>query len=491
MKFALASRRVVLPDGVRPATVVVENGRIVEVREGVNQGAANLGGIPIEDVGNLVIAPGVVDAHVHINEPGHTEWEGFETATRAAAAGGVTTLVDMPLNSVPVTTTVAALEAKRKAAAGKCRVDVGFYGGVVPDNVAEVELLLKAGVLGMKAFLCHSGLDEFPNAQLADLQAAATILKKYDRPLLVHAELLNSPVPQPKIANRYADYLATRPPQWETDAIQMLIELCRTTGCRVHIVHLANSDALQLIKAAKDSSLPLTVETCPHYLHFAADATESIDDGSESLEVVELVMELESEFDFSIPDLAAEHFQLTGKGIPDGDTRFKCAPPIRERRHQERLWFALQMGLIDTIGSDHSPCPPEMKHLESGNFMAAWGGIASLQLTLPIVWTGARSRDIKLHKVFQWLATNPAQLVGLQNRKGRIVAGFDADLILFDPEANWTVSGQQLHHRHKLTPYDGEELFGQVQRTYLRGEIVFLAPEFVGEPMARLLSMER
>ncbi len=423
-KFALASRRVVLPHGVEAATVLIEGERIV----GVINSVETPPDFPCEDFGNLVIAPGIVDAHVHINEPGRTEWEGFQTATQAAVAGGITMLVDMPLNSTPVTTTVAALEAKRMAAVGKCLVDVGFYGGVVPGNAEQIEPLLDAGVLGIKAFLCHSGLEEFPAATLTNLHAAALILAKHNRPLLVHAELANTSAPHPIEAHQYTDYLASRPPKWETDAIEMLIELCDDTGCHIHIVHLANADALPMIEAAKRKSLPLTVETCSHYLYFTAEQ------------------------------------------IPDRATQYKCAPPIRERRHRELLWDALQRGVIDTIGSDHSPCPAEMKCLYSGNFMEAWGGIASLQLTLPIVWTEASRRGITLHQLFDWLSKNPATLVGLQNRKGKIATGYDADLVIWDPEARWQVNAEKLYHRHKITPYDGAELTGWVKHTFVRGK---------------------
>jgi allantoinase len=422
-KFALTSRRVVLPNGVRPAAVLINGEQIVGVMDR-DQVPSD---VSCRDFGDLVIAPGLIDAHVHINEPGRTEWEGFKTASRAAAVGGVTTLVDMPLNCSPVTTTADAYRLKR-IAARRSLVDFNLYGGLIPGNAGQIERMVRAGARGIKAFLCHSGLDEFPAATLADLQAAAPILAKYNRPLLVHAELTNAPAPCPTEAHRYADYLATRPPQWESDAIEMLIELCRSTRCHVHIVHLANADALPLIEAAKHEGLPLTVETCPHYLHFAAEE------------------------------------------IPDGATQFKCAPPIRESRHREALWDALQRGVIDTIGSDHSPCPPEMKHLETGNFMAAWGGIASLQLTLPIVWTGASRRGIPLERIFQWLSTNPARLVGLDQEKGKIAPGYRADLIVWNPETSWQVHADKLQHRHKLTPYDGVDLIGYVERTFVGGK---------------------
>ena len=469
-KFAVASRRVVLPEGVRPAVVLVEDGKVAGVFESaqgvIDHSREELRDVPVEDLGNLVIAPGVIDAHVHINEPGRTEWEGFETATKAAAAGGVTTLVDMPLNSSPVTTTVAGLEAKRQAAKGKCFVDVGFYGGVVPGNGDQIEPLLKAGVLGIKAFLCHSGLDEFPNATLEDLQAVAPILARYDRPLLVHAELTTVPGLEHQTARKYADYLSTRPPRWEIDAIEMLIKLCRETGCHVHIVHLANGDALPMLEAARKEGLPITVETCPHYLFFSADEADS-------LELVEMVMELEETGEFKVSNADAEAFFSVNRVVPDGDTRFKCAPPIRDRRHQEMLWLGLQRRVIDTIGSDHSPCPPEMKHMETRDFMAAWGGISSLQLTLPLIWNEAARRKIPLEKIFFWLSSNPAKLVGLSQRKGQITVGFDADLVVFDPDAQWTVEAEKLYHRHKVTPYDGEKLRGKVNRTYLSGKLTF------------------
>ena len=404
-------------------------------------------GVPLEDFGDLVVAPGIVDAHVHINEPGRSEWEGFATATQAAAAGGVTTVVDMPLNSSPVTTSLAALEAKRRAAVGKCWVDVGFYGGLVPGNAEQIGTLLAAGALGIKAFLCPSGLDEFPAATLADLEAAAPALKRFDRPLLVHAELPNAPAPTPATARRYADYLASRPTQWEWDAIAMLINFCRSSRCRVHIVHLACGEALPMLTAARvREGLPITVETCPHYLHFSPG------------------------------------------DVPDGATQFKCAPPFREPRQRELLWEGLQDGEIDTIGSDHSPCPPEMKHLESGDFMAAWGGIGSLELTLPIVWTGAAVRHMGLESVFQWLSARPAEIFGLGERKGRIAVGYDADFVVWDPDARWRVRAAQLHQRHKLTPYDGAMLRGKVLQTWLRGQPILRGAAICPEPPGQLIA---
>jgi allantoinase len=441
-RFALASSRVVLSGGVRPAAVVVDGERIADIVAPSSVPSS----FPLEDLGDLVIAPGLVDAHVHINEPGRTEWEGFETATRAAAAGGVTTLADMPLNSSPVTTTRAGLNAKRAAASGRCSVDVGFYGGLIPGNSDHIEPLLDAGVLGIKAFLCDSGLPEFPAASIEDLKATMPLLARRNRPLLVHAELCQVSAPAPRDVRSYEQYLASRPPEWEAAAIRELIALCRWSGCPVHVVHLANADVLPMLQAARQENLPITVETGPHYLHFKADQ------------------------------------------IPAGDTRFKCAPPIRDQHHRELLWDGLQRGVIDTIGSDHSPCPPELKRLDSGDFSRAWGGIASLQLTLPIIWTNAAERGISLDQLFVWLSEAPARLLRLDQHKGRLAAGYDADLVVWDPDTRWTARGQQLEHRHKLTPYDGTELAGRVHRTYLRGSLVYDNGSFPGSPSGALLS---
>jgi allantoinase len=437
-QWAIGGRQVITPDGARDGAVVVQDEKIVAVvsRDQLPRGC------PYEDVGRRVILPGLVDTHVHVNEPGRTEWEGFASATRAAAAGGVTTLVDMPLNSSPVTTTSPALAEKLRAAEGKLYVDCGFYGGVVPGNADHITVLAGAGVLGFKAFLCHSGIDEFPNATESDLRAAMPAIAAAGLPLLVHGELLTPQVEGNNSDPRsYAAYLASRPRQWEHDAIKLLVGLAREYGCRVHIVHLSSADALPLIAEARSSGVPLTVETCPHYLYFAAEE------------------------------------------IPDGDPRFKCAPPIRERDNRRTLQEALRAGLIDTIGSDHSPAPPALKHLESGDLQKAWGGIAALQLTLPIVWTLARLwPQTSLTDVARWMCTRPAELVGLIGRKGALAPGCDADLVVFDPEAASTVIGAELHHRHKLTPYEGHKLHGRVERTYLRGNMVYGGGRVEGTP---------
>ena len=433
--------RVITPEGLRPAAVTVEGEKIVAI--GPPNQASDATRI---ELGDRVLAPGVVDAHVHINEPGRTEWEGFRTATAAAAAGGVTTLIDMPLNSSPVTVDVEALEAKRAAARGQSWVDLAMYGGLIAGGAARVAPLVRAGVAGIKAFLCDSGLDEFPPATESDLREAAQQLAEPGTPLLIHAELPTRSAPTIGNSRRYSEYLATRPGVWETDAIELLIRICRDTGCRVHVVHLACADALPMIRSARAEGLPLTVETCPHYLCFAAE------------------------------EIAA------------GDTRFKCAPPIRQTTHREALWNALVEGDIDTIGSDHSPCPPEMKQQGTGDFLAAWGGVSGLQLTLPVVWTEARRRGVGLEQIFCWLSTRPADLFGLGRNKGKISVGCDADLVVFDPDALWRVDSQQLLHRHKVTPYDGMLLQGRVERTFVRGRCVFAEKKFVNEPRGTVLA---
>lgn len=413
--FTLCSRRVVTPQGERAANVTVRGEQIVAV-DAYDPTAGR-------DLGDIAILPGLVDPHVHLNEPGRTEWEGFETGTAAAAAGGITLVVDMPLNSSPVTTTAEALAAKREAAADKLSSDVAFYGGLVAGSAAQLPPLLDAGVVGVKAFLCDSGLDEFPAATEADLREAMPLLAERDVPLLVHAELI-SPAPSATDPRRYADYAATRPPKFESDAIRLLINLCREHRCRTHVVHLADGGCLPMLAAARDEGLPLTVETCPHYLHFSAEE------------------------------------------IPDGSTVHKCAPPIRDAANREALWQGLSEGVIDLIGSDHSPCPPDLKHSESGRFDQAWGGISSLQLGLSIVWTEGKNRGITLSDIAQWMSSAPADLVGVASG---IAMNQPANLTLFDPDSSWTVHAQELHHRHAITPYDGKTLCGVVKETYLRG----------------------
>jgi allantoinase len=456
--LVIRSRRIVQPDGVREAAVVVRGGRIAAI---VHPQAAPEA-IETLDVGDAFVMPGLVDTHVHVNEPGRTEWEGFATATRAAAAGGVTTLVDMPLNSIPATTTVAALAAKRAAAkAAGCRVDCGFWGGVVPGNTAELEGLAAAGVLGFKCFLVPSGVDEFESVTEEDLREAMPVLARLGLPLLAHAEL---PGPIAAAASalrgrdprRYATWLASRPPAAEADAVRLLLGLCAETGCAVHIVHLAAAEALDDLRAARGRGLPVTVETCPHYLVFTAEEIE------------------------------------------DGDTLLKCAPPIRERENRERLWEALREGVIDMLATDHSPCPPALKRLETGDLMAAWGGIASLQVALSAVWTEARQRGFAAPQLARWMSERPARLAGLAGRKGVIAPGADADLVVWDPDAEWTVLGVRLFQRHSLSPYVGRELAGVVRATFVRGVRVFARVEgdaagavFPGDPVGETLTRSR
>jgi allantoinase len=439
-------RRVVLPDGVRAATVAVKDGVIASIGDYGD----GMDGARVVDAGDALLLPGLVDTHVHVNEPGRTHWEGFASATRAAAAGGVTTIVEMPLNSIPATTSADALRTKVAAAAGRVRVDVGFWGGVVPGNAAELRPLWQAGAWGFKCFMVPSGVDEFEGVAEADLRAAMPVLAELGAPLLVHAEM-PGPIERATAEcagldpRRYATYLRSRPPAAEVEAIELLVRLCREYGTRVHVVHLATAEALPLLRAARAEGLPITVETCPHYLHFAAE------------------------------------------DIADGATAWKCAPPIRESAEREALWDALAAGDIDLVASDHSPCPPELKRMDPGDFFAAWGGIASLQLGLPVTWTAARARGLGIERVAEWMSAAPARLAGLAGRKGAIAAGRDADLVVFDPDAEVTVDPAALHHLHPVTPYAGGAFSGRVLATYVRGEIAYDDGRFPAEPAGRIL----
>jgi len=443
---AFVSERVVVADGIRPAAILVQGERI----HAVVSHAEIPSGTDIHDFGKAAILPGLVDSHVHINDPGRSDWEGFETATRAAAAGGFTTLVDMPLNCIPASITVDALQQKRAAAQGKCRVDWAAWGGVVKGNHQDIEPLAAAGVPGFKCFLIHPGIDEFTMVDEADLRTALPDLARTGLPLLVHAELAG-PVDAAteRLANAdwktYATYLQSRPDEAELSAIRMMLSLCREYGFRLHIVHLASAQALPKLRAARSEGLPVTVETCPHYLHLEAEA------------------------------------------IPDGATLYKCAPPVRSRANREALWQGLRDGIIDLVVTDHSPCPPAMKRLDESSFRTAWGGIASLSVALAVMWTEASQRGLSLTDIARWMAEAPARLAGCHSRKGQIAAGYDADLVVFDPEASFRVTPERLHYRHPVSLYLGETLCGVVKATYLRGQPVFVDGTFPGESRGREL----
>lgn len=434
-RWAIYSDRVVLLNDVVQGYVVIEGEQIVAIQDDFEG--------PVVDHSGLVVMAGLVDSHVHINEPGRTEWEGFFTATQAAMAGGITTVVDMPLNCDPVTTTVSALQVKMDSLGAQLFVDIGFWGGVVPQELDNLEALLQAGVLGCKAFMIHSGIDDFPESDTETLRKAMQLLKKYNLPLLAHAELDCGAHITCSDEREYANYLQSRPQEWEVRAIELLIELTRETGCAVHVVHLSAADAIPMIQAAKDEGLNITVETCPHYLC------------------------------------------LTAEEIAQGQTVFKCAPPIRENTNRLSLWEGVKQGTIDFIVSDHSPCTPNLKKFETGNFNDAWGGISSLQLGLPNVWTVGRDFDVSLCDLTQWLSWRPSQFAGLETKKGQIAPGFDADFVVWDPEASFVLEPSDLRFKHKMSPYLGRNLKGRVLYTYLRGTEVYSNGTVQTEPLGR------
>jgi allantoinase len=438
LDLVIRARRILTPAGEVARNVGVAGGRIVAVEPYESQlEAGRVVGLAPDEV----LLPGLVDTHVHVNEPGRTEWEGFASATRAAAAGGVTTIVDMPLNSIPPTVDMAALDAKRQAAEGQVSVDVGFWGGAVPGNIGELRALHDAGVFGFKCFLLPSGVPEFPPLAPAQLPAYLTELRSYDALMIVHAEDDGAIAQAPAAAGRsYAGFLASRPRAAENIAVAGVVEAARRTGARVHVLHLSSSDALPLISSARRAGVRITAETCPHYLTFAAEE------------------------------------------VATGSTQYKCCPPIREAANRELLWQGLAEGVLDCVVSDHSPCTPELKRLDTGDFGTAWGGIASLQVGLPAVWTEARRRGHTLGDVVRWMAERPAALAGLP-RKGRIAPGCDADFAVFAPDESFTVDPARLHHKSPVTPYAGRELLGVVRSTWLRGEEVTGDP-----PRGRLLT---
>jgi allantoinase len=443
----IRGNRVVSPGGERSASIHIRDGVIEKISSFSDVSTIT----NIYEAGDFVVMPGLVDTHVHINEPGRTEWEGFFTATRAAAAGGITTLIEMPLNSIPATTTVASFHTKLAAAVGKLSVDTGFWGGAVPGNAHELRGLWDAGCFGFKCFLIESGVQEFASVGEADLRESLPILARIGAPLLGHCELpgpiLEATKHPPDNASRtsYQTWLALRPRAAENEAIDLLLRLGAEFGARVHVVHLSSADAIPQIQNARAAGGQLTVETCPHYLTFASE------------------------------------------DIPERATQFKCAPPIRERENRERLWAGLREGAIDMIATDHSPCPPEMKRQDSGDFLEAWGGIASLQLSLPAVWTEARRCGFSLTHLARWLCEAPARLAGLDQQKGVIAPGHDADLVVWNPDAGFKVDPAQLHHRHKLTPYAERDLMGIVEATFLRGTKIYERGNFCARPTGKVL----
>jgi allantoinase len=441
--FALRGRRVIIDGREQPATVIVEAGKIARI---IGYDAPL--NCTVEQLGDKVLMPGLVDTHVHINEPGRTEWEGFNTASQAAAAGGITTLVDMPLNCTPVTTTAVALREKLDSLGTQLWVDCGFWGGVVPDNLDDLDQLLRAGVLGVKSFTIHSGIDDFPRVDASHIRRAIPIIAAHKVPYLIHAELDRDDAPPANIGASYQSFLESRPRRWENEAVDLIIALAEEADClgyaaRMHIVHLSSMEAIPSIEQARDRGLLITAETCPHYLILFAE------------------------------------------DCPDGKTLYKCCPPIRENDNRTALWQGLANGVIDFIVSDHSPCIPELKHLYSGDMEKAWGGISSLQFGLSLIWTEARDRGFTLAQVVDWMATRPARFAGLDGTKGSIAPGYDADLVVFDDKSELVISREIIKSRHKVTPYEGRKVTGRIERTLLRGSPIFADGEMVGSPSGR------
>lgn len=440
MKYevALKSKNIVTPTKIVEGIICCSQGKILSI-ESYHLELEN-----ITDVGDLYVLPGVIDPHVHINEPGRSEWEGFYSITKAAIVGGVTTLVDMPLNASPVTTTLSAFDLKINETKNKLHCNCGFWGGAIPENEIEIEGLIKKGVFGFKAFLTHSGIDEFPNITENDLRKVMPIIAQYNLPLLVHCELSEETEFKGDTTS-YLDYMNSRPREWEDNAIELMIQLSKEFNCKVHVVHLSSSNSIEKIKKAKLSGAPVTCETAQHYLYFNAEEIEN------------------------------------------GKTEYKCAPPIREKENNVELYKALTEGIIDFVATDHSPCTPDLKELESGNFMKAWGGISSIQFALSSLWTVIKKNNGSIHQLIKWLSENPANFIGLGKTKGKIEIGYDADLIVFNPNEEFTVTESIIHHKNKITPYLNETLLGVVHQTYLNAKLVFNENEFVSLNQGKLL----
>jgi allantoinase len=443
--FALKSKNVIV-DGEMKAALIEVKGELIYAIHAYEQSL----NCEVKDFGEQVIMPGLVDSHVHINEPGRTEWEGFNTATQAAAAGGITALVDMPLNCIPVTTTKAAFQEKLDSVDDKLWVDCGFWGGVIPQNIDDLDELLNAGVLGVKSFLIDSGIEEFPPVAAKDIRAAMPILAKHDVPYLIHAELDCGGFNDVEITKEYNSFLKSRPKSWENDAISLMVDMARESkqkgdNCTVHIVHLSSDEALDTIAEAKSEGLRFTAETCPHYL------------------------------------------TISSESIPDGKTLFKCCPPIRENKNREHLWQAVTDGRLDFIVSDHSPCTPELKHIDTGDIEKAWGGISALQFGISLIWTEAKERGFSLVDITRLMSTETAKFAGLDSVKGEIKIGNHADFLVFDPDAEFTITNEMIKHRHNITPYAGRTVTGEVQHTFVRGHHVYQQDQFINAPIGKPL----
>ncbi|RKE98395.1 allantoinase AllB [Ichthyenterobacterium magnum] len=422
-EYLIHSKRCFIDNQFIEATLHIKNGKIFKIFSG----SYHDNNMPFQDYGNLIVMPGIIDAHVHINEPGREDWEGFDTATKAAAVGGVTTLIEMPLNASPVTTNSKAFKLKQEASKDKLHVNCGFYGGTIPSNSNDIEDLIQDGVFGIKGFLTHSGIDEFPNVSKEDLEAIAPILKKHNIPLLLHCELSDDKVPEVINPKNYQEYLNSRPQHWETNAIDLALDIQKRFDIKVHIVHLSASEGIERIKKRKQETNKLTVETCAHYLYFNAES------------------------------------------ILDESTIYKCAPPIREKENNNKLWnFLLEDG-FNFLASDHSPAPPERKQLESGDFFKAWGGISGLQFTLPILFTEGKKRGLSTEKLIVLLTKRPAEFLGIEHKKGNLIAGFDADITVWDDTETYKISKDSIQHKHKATPYLNKMVFGKVIHTFVNG----------------------